>query len=55
MIIIVAVLLGIALGIRAAKKNDGQRLDMLQYATGYAIAFGLIGIVVTLLLDRLVF
>jgi len=55
MIVIVAVVLGAYLGVRKARQRGGERLDLLQYGVGYAIAFGLVATIATLLLDRLVF
>ena len=54
MIILAFLLLGIVLGIRTAKARKGNRLDMAQYAAGYGIAFGLLGGLLTILLERLV-
>ncbi len=53
MIVIVFAILGIFLGLRAARKRSGNRLDMLQYATGYGIAFTLLGVFATLMIDKL--
>jgi hypothetical protein len=51
MIVLIAAALGIALGIVNAKRRNGNRLDMLQYAAGYGIAFSLVGVFLTLLID----
>ena len=53
MIILASLALGVFLGLRAAKKRGGKRLDLLQYAAGYGIAFTLIGVMVTLVVERL--
>lgn len=53
MLVIVAVLLGVAMGARTAKKRGGNAADMAQYAFGYAMAFGLIAWVLTLLISGL--
>ena len=53
MIVLVSALLGILLGLRNARRRSGNRLDMLQYAAGYGIAFALLGVFVTLAVDRL--
>jgi len=55
MIIIASVILGVFMGIRTAKKRKGTRLDMLQHAFGFAVAFGLLGLLATILLERFVF
>lgn len=52
MIIIAAILLGATLGARTAKKRGGVLADILQYAAVYAIAFGIAGTILTLLIDR---
>ena len=54
MIVLAAGLIGGILGYMTAKKRDGNGLDMAQYATGYAIAFMLLGLFLTLLVENLV-
>jgi hypothetical protein len=46
-------LLGAAYGAYTAIKRGGRRLDALQYGAGYAVAFGLIGLVISVFLDRM--
>jgi len=46
--------LGAILGASTAKRRGGNRLDMAQYAAGYGIAFALLGLFGTLLVDRFV-
>ncbi len=53
MILIASCLLGIIVGIRAARRGKGNRLDMAQYAAGYAIAFMIAGLFLSLAIDRL--
>lgn len=53
MIVIVSGLLGGATGYLTAKKRNGNGLDRAQYAAGYAIAFMLVGLFLTLIIDRL--
>lgn len=53
MIVLASGLFGAVLGFVTAKKRDGNRLDMAQYAAGYAIAFMILGLFLTLLLERL--
>ncbi len=53
MIVLFACLLGAFLGYRTAKKRGGNRLDMAQYAAGYAIAFTIAGLFLTFLIERL--
>lgn len=52
MIIIAAVLLGAFLGVRNARKRGGTRVDIAQYAVVYAIAFGIVGMLATVLIHR---
>ena len=54
MIILGALLIGMGLGLRTARKRNGNRLDMAQYAAGYGIAFTLLGILVTIIIERIV-
>lgn len=53
MIIIASFLIGVFLGVRAAKARKGNRLDMAQYAAGYGIAFTLLGGLITIVIERL--
>lgn len=52
MIYIILGLIGAVIGGMTARKRGGNRKDMAQYATGYAIAFALLGFVLTVLIDR---
>ncbi|MEM7519839.1 MAG: apolipoprotein acyltransferase [Pseudomonadota bacterium] len=52
MIYTVLGILGAVLGGRNARKRGGNGKDVAQYAVSYAIAFGLLGFVLTVLLDR---
>ena len=51
MIVIAAALVGAAWGARVAKTRGGTGLDMAQYAAGYGIAIGLVGLVLSLVAD----
>ena len=53
MIVLAALALGIFIGVLAARKRGGNRLDVAQFAAGYGIAFTLIGVFLTLGLERL--
>jgi len=53
MIFIVMAILGALIGARTAQKRGGNRKDIAQYAAGYALAFIIVGMVATVLLDRL--
>lgn len=41
------------IGARTALKRGGRRLDALQYAAGYAIAFTILGVFLTIFIDRM--
>ena len=53
MIVIVMGLIGAFLGGTTARKRQGNRKDIAQYATGYGIAFMLVGLVITVMVDRM--
>jgi hypothetical protein len=54
MIVIAGLVLGAAYGARKALKSGGKRLDALQYGAGFGIAFALLGLFLTLFIDRMV-
>lgn len=54
MIIILGAVGGGVYGALLARARKGTRLDMAQYGAGFAIAFGLVGLFVSILIDRLV-
>lgn len=54
MIVIGAVLLGIILGVVSARKRGGNTADLLQYGAVYAIAFGIVGVIATIVIHRMV-
>lgn len=53
MIVIAGLVLGAVLGAVTAAKRGGKRLDLLQYAAGYGIAFCLLGVVLTIFIERM--
>ncbi|SFQ24142.1 hypothetical protein [Tranquillimonas alkanivorans] len=53
MIVLAGVFGGAIRGGLLAKRRGGKRLDILQYAVGHAIAFGLLGFFVTIAMARL--
>jgi hypothetical protein len=53
MIILAAAVFGAAYGALVAKRRSGGRADMVQYGVGFAIAFGLLGLFVTIFLERM--
>ncbi len=52
MIVILACLAGAALGAWHAKRNGGDRKDVIQYALTYALILGVVGMFVTIYLVR---
>lgn len=52
MIVIGGVLLGALIGALKARKHGGNTLDMLQYGAVYAILFGIVGLLATILTHR---
>ena len=42
-------------GARLAKKRGGKTLDILQYSAGYFLFYAIIGVIVTVILDRTIF
>ncbi len=54
LVVLAMAALGAALGAVTARKRNGSRADMAQYAAGYGIAFALVGLVISLILVRLV-
>ncbi len=53
MIVILAAVIGGLIGFRRAQKRGGNGFDLAQYAAVHAIAFGLLGLFVTLFIDRM--
>ncbi|MGR3759060.1 hypothetical protein ACUXV3_02835 [Roseobacteraceae bacterium NS-SX3] len=53
MIVIGALAAGILIGVLTARKRGGNTADMLQYGAVYAIAFGILGVLATILVHRL--
>ena len=52
MIVLAGLALGALMGGNLARKRGGNRLDIAQYAAGFAIAFALLGLFVTIFIDR---
>jgi hypothetical protein len=53
MIVIGAAILGILIGGITARKRKGNRKDIAQYAAGYGMAFLIVGMFTTVIIDRL--
>ncbi|MBC7154035.1 MAG: hypothetical protein H5U19_05370 [Rhodobacteraceae bacterium] len=54
MIVIAGLVLGALVGALRARARQGNRLDIAQYAAVHAMIFAVIGLFVTIALDRLV-
>jgi 2-methylcitrate dehydratase PrpD len=54
MIVIAGLVFGAVLGAATAARRGGKRLDILQYAAGYGIAFCLLGVILTIFIERIV-
>lgn len=52
-IVIGGLLFGVILGATIALRRGGRKLDALQYAAGFGILFTLIGLFVTIFLERM--
>lgn len=52
MIVILAIVLGAFLGDLRARRAQGNRKDRLQYAAVHAIAFAILALFATILIDR---
>jgi hypothetical protein len=51
-IVIVAFLLGGLWGGAVARRRGGSKLDIAQYAAAYGIAFAIVGLFATVILER---
>jgi hypothetical protein len=52
-IILAAVLIGATWGGFLARRRGGNRMDIAQYAISFGIAFGLLGLFLTVFIDRM--
>lgn len=53
MIILAGLVLGALWGGLLARRRKGSRFDIAQYAAAFGIAFAVVGLIATVLLDRL--
>lgn len=53
MIVIIAIILGAFLGDLRARRAQGNLKDRLQYAAAHALAFAIVGLLATVIIDRL--
>ena len=51
MIVLAGLIGGAAYGAMLARRRQGSRLDMAQYAAGYGIAFAIVGVFATIALE----
>jgi cytochrome c biogenesis protein CcdA len=54
MIVVAGLILGAILGAVTAKARGGKTLDLLQYAAGFGIAFSILGVFLTIFIERMV-
>jgi uncharacterized membrane protein len=52
MIVILGALMGAVIGGTTAKRRKGNIADIAQYAAIYAIAFSLLGLIVTIVIEK---
>jgi hypothetical protein len=52
MVVLAGLVLGVLIGTFTAKRRGGKALDLLQYGAVYGIAFSLIGLLLTVIIDR---
>lgn len=52
MIIILGAIIGAIIGGTTAYRRKGNKLDIAQYAAGYAMAFIVVSLILTVILDR---
>ncbi|MBJ6373172.1 apolipoprotein acyltransferase [Sedimentitalea arenosa] len=52
MIVIAGAVAGAAFGAMTAKKRGGNRADIAQYAVASAMAFAVVGMLLTVIIDR---
>ncbi|WP_299674889.1 apolipoprotein acyltransferase [uncultured Roseobacter sp.] len=53
MIVIAAALLGALIGGMTAVRRKGNKKDIAQYAAGYAMAFTIVGMILTVVIHRM--
>lgn len=53
MIVVFAFLLGLIWGGMLARRRQGGRLDIAQYAVAFGIAFAIVGLILTVVIDRM--
>ncbi len=54
MIFLAAGLFGVFLGLATARKHKGNRKDQAQYAAVFGMIFALLGLIVTIVIERII-
>lgn len=54
MIVLIAALIGGCFGAVTAKRRGGNGLDIAQYTAGFALAFVVVGLIATVVLERII-
>ncbi|WP_198590280.1 hypothetical protein [Paracoccus zhejiangensis] len=54
MIVIAALVIGALIGWRRAGRLKGNRMDRLQYAAAHALGFAALGVLATVIIDRMI-
>jgi len=54
MIVLLSILIGVTLGVMKARRKNGSRLDILQYGAVYGIIFAILGLVATVVIERMI-
>ncbi len=53
MIVLGAAIFGILLGVMTARSRKGNKKDMAQYGAGFGLFFVILGVILTIIVDRL--
>lgn len=54
MIVIIAFILGAFYGVYRSRKLQGSLADQVQFALGFAMAFTVVGLLATVIIDRMI-
>lgn len=54
MLILISAICGAVIGAMTARRRKGNKLDIAQYAAGYAMAFTVVSMIIAVILDRTV-
>lgn len=53
MIVLAAAFFGVLVGVLTARNRRGNKKDMAQYGAGFGLFFLVLGVIVTIIVDRL--